>query len=153
MTFSHRCRWRLRPVDWWRVTDVSVKQCLHLGLLARTFRWNTVPSSWAVGPEDESKLISRQGETSQVIWIFTNTAVRISQPPTLVPKRRQETTNRHCVKSQKSADLIYTVFKARSRLSGNITFSAISMRWECTDWGWHGVSLLCCSHVWWSFQI
>jgi len=31
-----------------------------------TFRWNVVPSSWAVGPEDEGKLTSRQDETSQM---------------------------------------------------------------------------------------
>ena len=33
-----------------------------------TFRLNTiVPSSWTVGPEDEGKLDSRQGETPQII--------------------------------------------------------------------------------------
>jgi len=64
--------------------------CLHLGLLA----------------------LKMKGETSQMTWIFTNTAVRISPPPTVVPKRRQETTNRRCVKSQKNADLIDTPFVA-----------------------------------------
>ena len=39
----------------------------------QTFRWNEVPSSSTVGPEDEGKLTSRQGETSQMTWIFTNT--------------------------------------------------------------------------------
>ncbi len=28
----------------------------------RTFRWNVVPSSWTVGPEDEGKLTSQQDE-------------------------------------------------------------------------------------------
>jgi len=53
-----------------------------------------------------------KGETSQMIWIFTNTAVRISPPPAVVPKRSHETTNR-CVKSQTSANLINTAFVAR----------------------------------------
>jgi hypothetical protein len=76
----------------------------------RTFRLNVVPSSWTVGPEDEGKLTGRQGETSQMTCIF-NATVRIS-PPAVVPKRRQEATNRRCVQSQKSTDLIYTAFKA-----------------------------------------
>ena len=29
----------------------------------RMFRWKVVPSSWTVGPEDEGKLTSQQGET------------------------------------------------------------------------------------------
>jgi hypothetical protein len=72
-----------------------------------------VPSSWTVGPEDEGKFTSRQDE------IFTNTAVRISLPPTVVPKRRQETTNGRCVKSpppkKKSAYLIYSAFEAQNQ--------------------------------------
>ena len=77
----------------------------------RTFRWNVVPPSWTVGPEYEGKLTSRQGEMSHTTCIFISTAVRMSQPPN-VPKRRQETTNRRCVKSQKGADLIYTALVA-----------------------------------------
>jgi hypothetical protein len=96
MMFLQRCWWRLCPVDLWRVT----------------FRWNVVLSYWTVDPEDEGKLDSRQGEMSQRTWIFTNTALRISQPPTVVPKHRQQSTNRRCVKSQKSADLIYTASEA-----------------------------------------
>jgi len=76
---------------------------LSTGVGLRTFRFNVVSSSWADGPEGEGKLISRQGATSHMTWIFTNTAVRMSQPPTVVPKRRQETTNRRWVKSQNSA--------------------------------------------------
>jgi hypothetical protein len=63
------------------------QNCLHLGLLA----------------------LKMKGETSQMICIFTNTAVRISPPPTVVPKRSHETTN-PCVKSQTSANLIHTAF-------------------------------------------
>ena len=92
-------------------TGVDEDYALLTGEGLRTFRWNVVPSSLSVGHEDEGELTSRQGETSQMTWIF-NTAVRISQPPTIVQKRRQETTNRRCVKSQKSADLIYTEFVA-----------------------------------------
>jgi len=99
VTFSHRCWWRLSPVDWWRVTDVSVERS----------------ASCAVDPEDEGKMTSRQGEKSQMTCIFNNTAVRISPPTTVVPKRRQETTNRRCAKSQKWADLIYTAFEAWNR--------------------------------------
>ena len=40
---------------------------LSTGEGLRTFRWNVVPSYWAVGPEDEGKLTSRQSETSQMI--------------------------------------------------------------------------------------
>jgi hypothetical protein len=93
------------------LTGVDEDGTLSAGEGLRMFRWNVVPSSWAVGPEDESKFISRQGETFQVISILTNAAVRISPPSTLVPIHRQETTNRRCVKSQKSADFIYTAFK------------------------------------------
>ena len=112
----------------------------------RTFRLNIkVPSSWTVGPEDEGKLNCRQGQTSHMTWIFTNTAVRISQPPTTVLKRRQETTNRRCVKSQKSADLIYTAFKAWKTVEV-YTFSAISMPRECTD-RLAGCFLCCVVHM------
>ena len=62
-----------------------------------------VPSSWTAGPEDEGKLDSRRDQTSKMTWIFTTT---------VVPKRRQETTSRPCVKSQNIADLIYTAFEA-----------------------------------------
>jgi hypothetical protein len=88
---------------WRSHTGVDEDYALWTGEGLRTFRWNVVPSSCSVGPEDEDKLTSRQGATSQITRIFTNTAVRISQPPTVVPKRRQETTNRRYVKSQKSA--------------------------------------------------
>ena len=59
-------------------------------------------------PEDTGKLTSQQGETSQMAWIFTNTAVRISPPPTVVPKRRQETINRRCVKSLQKVHISFT---------------------------------------------
>jgi len=93
-------------------TGVDEDYALLTGEGLQTFRWNVVPSSWAVGPGYESKLTSRQGAMSQMTSIFTNTAVRISQPSTVVPKHKQETTNHRCVKSQKSTDHIYTVFEA-----------------------------------------
>jgi len=95
----------------WRSHTGGEDYALSSGEGLRTFRWNVVPSSWTVGPEDDGKLTSRQGETSQMTWIFTTTAVRISQAPTVVLKHQQETTNRRCVKSQKSTDLIYTAFE------------------------------------------
>jgi len=79
------------------VKDASytvTRPALSAGERLRTFRWNVVLSSWTVDPADEGKLISRQGEKSQMTGIFTNAAVRISQPQTVVPKRRQETTDR-----------------------------------------------------------
>ena len=107
-----------------------------------TFQWNIVAYFWTVCPEDEGELTSQQGETSQMNWIFINTAVRISQP-TVVPKRRQETTILRCVKSQKSANLIYTVFEAWNHAKcGSVMYSAISMPRECTDCGWQGVSFI-----------
>jgi len=75
---------------------------LSTGEGSRMFRWNILFSSWAVGPEDEGNMTSQQGEMSQMTCIFTNTAVRISPPPAVVPKRQQETTNWHCIKSQKN---------------------------------------------------
>jgi hypothetical protein len=101
---SNSARPSLLRCDTWRsLTGVDDDYALSTGERLWTFWWNVVPSSWTVGPEDEGKLTSWQGETSQMTWIFTSTAVRISQPPTVVPKRRQETTNRHCVKSQNRA--------------------------------------------------
>ena len=88
---------------WRSHTGVDEDNALSTGEGLQTFRWNVVPSSWAFGPEDEGNLTSWQGEMSQMTWIFTNTIVRISQPPTVVPKCQQETTNGRCVKSQKSA--------------------------------------------------
>jgi hypothetical protein len=81
--------------------------------------WNIVPSSWTVGPEVEGTLTSRQGKTSQMTWIFTSTAVRISQSPTVVPKHRQEITNLRCLKSQKSVTKhlwTYIHFNVRNKL-------------------------------------
>jgi hypothetical protein len=110
---SNSARHGLLCCETWRShTGVDEDYGLSTGEGLRTFRWNVVPSSWTVGPEDEDKLTSWQGATSQTTWIFTNTAVRISQPPTVFPKRRQETTDRRCVKSPKSAALIYTMFEA-----------------------------------------
>jgi len=77
---------------WRSHTGVDEDYAVSTGEGWRTFRWNAVPSFWVVGPEDEGKLTNRQGETSQMTWIFTDTAVRISPSPIVVPKRRQETT-------------------------------------------------------------
>jgi hypothetical protein len=120
----------------------------------RTFRWNLVPSPWTVGPEDEGKLDSRQGQTFQITWIFTNTAVRISQPPTVVLKRRQETTNRRCVKSQKSTYLIYTTFEAWNHATVEVLrFLLLACQENAQTEVGRLFSLLCSWHVWWSFQI
>ena len=103
VTRSNSARHGVLFCETWRShTGVDEDDALSTGEGLRMSRWNAVPSSWAVGPEDEGKLTSLLGETSQMTWIFTNTTVRISQPPNVVPKRRQETTNR-CVKSQNSA--------------------------------------------------
>jgi hypothetical protein len=89
---------------WCSHTRVDEDYALSTGEGLRTFRWNVVPSSWAVGPKDEGNLTSRQEEMSWTSLILTNTAVRISPPPPNgVPKCQQETTNWRCVESQKSA--------------------------------------------------
>jgi len=95
------CETRLShtDVDWWRVTGVSVEHRSAFILDCWPWRWK---GNWIV---DRARRLR---------WIFTNTAVRISPPPTVVPKRRQETTNRRCVKPPKSADLIYTGFEAQN---------------------------------------
>jgi len=110
------------------------------------FDGTVVPSSWTAGPEDEVKLTCRQGETLQMTWIFTNTAVRISQPPTVVPKRRQETVNRRCVKSQRGADLEYTAFKAWNHATVEVLHFLLSACQENaqTEVG-RVFSSLCCS--------
>jgi hypothetical protein len=82
---------------------VGEDYALSTGEGLRTFRLEEVPSSWTSGPEDGSNFTSWQGEMSQTTWILTDTTVRISPPPTVVPKCQQETTNGRCVKSQKSA--------------------------------------------------
>jgi len=47
------------------IHDILAQVLTGKGL--RTFRFNIkVPSSWTVGPEDEGKLDSRQGQTSQM---------------------------------------------------------------------------------------
>ena len=122
MTFPHRCWWRKRPVNWWRVMDVSV-ECSAL-ILALKMKVN-----WSV-------------------------AVRISQPQTVVPKRRQETTDRCCVKSLTSADLIYTAFEAWNHATVKVLCILLSAchRNAQTEVG-RVFSLLCCSRVCWSFQI
>ena len=139
---------------WHSQTGVDEEYALSTGEGLWTFWWNVVPSSWTVGPEDESKLDSWQGETSQMTCIFTNTTVRISPPPTVVLKRQQETTNWRCVKSQKSADLIYTAFEAWNHATVEVLRFLSS---ECQENAQTEVgrvfSLLCCSHVWWSFQM
>jgi hypothetical protein len=98
---------------WHSPTGVDEAYAMSTGEGLRMFRWNVVhlrlltlkmKVKW---PVDRTK-------KSQMTWIFNNTAVRISPPPTVVSKRRQETTNRRCVKSQKSADLIHTVFDAQN---------------------------------------
>ena len=130
--------------------DYALSTCEEL----RTFRWDVVPSSWADGPEDEGKLTSRQGEMSKVTWIFTNTAMIISQPPTVVPKGRKETTNRLCVKSQKSANLIFTAFEAWNHSAvGVLRFLLAACQENAQTVVGRVFSLLCCSRVCWSFQM
>jgi len=94
---KNMCSMGLLRMWQWSVKDGSytvTRPALSTGEGLRTFRWNVVLSSWTVDPEGEGKLISRQGKKSQMTWSFTNNAVRISQPQTVVPKRRQETTDR-----------------------------------------------------------
>ena len=101
--FCKKCSHVLVKITPFRlVKDYGGTYCLVLGLLA---------------------LKKMKGETSQMTWIFTSTAERISPPPpTVVPKRRQEITDRRCVKSQKSAGLSYCFRSLKSRNYGRVTF-------------------------------
>jgi len=45
-------------------TGVDEDYAVLTGEGLRTFRWDVVPSSWAVGPGYEGKLTNREGETS-----------------------------------------------------------------------------------------
>ena len=127
---------------------------LSTGEKLRALWWNRVPSSWTVGPDDEGKLTSWQDEMSQMTQIFTNTAVRISPPPAVVPKRRQETTNRHCVKSQKSRDLIYTAFVAWNYTNVEVLrFLLSACQANAQAEIGRVFSLFCCSRICWSFQV
>jgi len=130
MTFPHRCWWRLRPVDW-----------------RRTFRWNVMPSSRAVGAEDAGKLTSRQGEKSQMTWIFTNTAMTISPPPT-VPKfwRENYQSTLRKIPPKKRISHLHRVRSQKSRKCGSVALSALSMPSECTD-RLAGCFLCCVVHV------
>ena len=74
---------------------VGEDYALSTGERLRTFRWNVMPSSWTDGPEEEGKLTSRQGETSQMTWTFTNTAVRFSQPLIVPPQKKHTHTHTH----------------------------------------------------------
>ena len=130
---------------WRSHTDVGEDYTLLTGKGLQTFEWNIVPSSCSVGPENEDKLTSRQGTTSQMTWIFTNTAVRISQPPTAVLQHRQETTNQGCVNC-KRYEISFT----------ECSKPEITQLWKyhvfCYQHAKRMQRLGCCSCVCWSFQ-
>ena len=121
---------------WHSHTGVHEDYALSTGEGLRTFRWNMAPSSRTVGPED-GELTRRQGEMSQMTWIFTNTAVRISQP--IVPKHQQETKSTlHNIPKRRRSHL-HHIQSLKSSNCGSVMFSAISMPRECIDWSWQGV--------------
>jgi hypothetical protein len=93
----------------------------------RTFRCNVVLSSWTVGPEDEGKLDSRQGEMSRMTWIFTNTTLRISPPPTVVPKCRARNYQLMLRKIRKERNLIYTLFEALNHTAVEVLHFLVSV--------------------------
>jgi hypothetical protein len=133
--------------------DILTQVLMKTGEGSRAFRWNIVPSSGAVRPEDGGKVTGRQGETPQMTCIFTNTAVRISPSPSVFPKRWQETTILRKI-PPKSAYLIYTVFKACNHTTVEVLCCLLSACQENaqTEVGWV-FSLLRCSRVCWPFQI
>ena len=136
---SNSARHGLLLCETWRShTGVDEDYALSTGEGLRTFRRNVVPSSWAVGPEDQGKLTSRQGETSQITWVFTNTALRISTNccPETSARNYQSTL---CKIPKERRSQLHRVRSLKSRNCGSVTFSAISMPRECTDWGWQGV--------------
>jgi len=137
---------------WHSHTGVDEDYALLTSEGLRTLRLNIVPSSWTVGPEDEDKLTSQQDKASQTPCIF-NTTVRISPPPTLVQKRRQEATNRHCVQSQKSADLIYTVFEAWKHTTVEVLRLLLSACQENAQIEVGRVPSSLCSHICRSLQM
>ena len=66
----------------------------------------------------------------------------------------QETTNQRCVKSQKSADLIYTTFEAWNHATVEVLcFLLLAYQDNAQTEVGRVFSLLCCSHVCWSFYI
>ena len=151
---SNSARHSLLFRETWRPhTGVDGYYALSTGEGLQTFQWNIVPSSWAAGPEDEGKLTSQQGAMSQMTWIFTSTTVRISQPPTVVPKHWQETTKWRRVKSQNSADHIYTAFEAWRHATVEVLCFLLSACQENAQNEVGRVYSLCCSRLCWSFQI
>jgi len=123
---------------WRSYKGVDENYALSTGEGLQTFRWNVVLSYWTVGPEDEGKSDSRQGEMSQMTWIFTNTTVRISPPPlSRSVSNKLPSTLRKIPKERRSH--LYRIWSLKSHNCGSVMFSAISMPKECTDWGWQRV--------------
>ena len=108
-------------------TSADEDYVLLTGERLRTFQWNVVAYFWTVCPEDEGELTSQQGETSQMTWIFINTAVRISQPLSRNVGKKYQSTLRNIPKWAQSS------FTPRSHNCGSVTYSALSMPRECTD--------------------
>ena len=134
VTRGSSARHGLLLCETWRPhTGADEDYALSTGEGLQTFWWNAVPYPWTAGPGDEGKLTSRQGERSQMTWIFTIAAVRISLPPIVVLKLPIDAWN-HA-----------TVEVLRFLLSG-------CQQNEQTKVG-RAFSLLCCSRVCWSFQI
>ena len=152
---SYSAQYGLQFCETWRSeTGVDEDYVLSTGGGLRNFQWNIVLHLGLLTLKIKVNWPVDRVQCPQMTWIFTNTTVRISQPLTAVPKRRQETTNRRCVKSQKSTDLIYTAFKTWNHATVEVLHFLLSACQEIaqTKVGWV-FSLLCCSHVCWSFQI
>jgi hypothetical protein len=88
-------------------------------------------------------MTSQQGETPHMSWIFINTTVRMSQPPTVDPKHQLDYQSMlHKIPKEHRSHLHY-VLSLKSRNCGSVMFSAISRVF----------SLLFCFCLCCSFQI
>ena len=95
MTFSHRWWWRLRPIDWWRVTDISVELW--------PWRW------WAKRPRwfESSPTLLWESHHHQLLS-------RNYQSLRKIPNERK--SHSHSVRSLKSRNCGSVTFSAISRV-------------------------------------
>jgi hypothetical protein len=105
-------------------------QCLHLGLLALKMKVN-----WPVNKSQRPRWL---WSAQTPLWKFPEHQ--------LVSKRRQK-TNRRCVKSQKTADLIYTAFEAWNHATVEVLRFPLSACQDNAQTEVGGVCCLCCSRL------
>ena len=120
-------------------TSVDEDYVLSTGEGLRTFRWNVVPSSRTVGPEDKVNWAvdrakrPRWLESSLTpLWEFHNHQLLSWNVGSKLPKDAAQKPKRAQISFTPRSNL-------KSRNCGKVKFSAVSLPRECTDWGWQGV--------------